>query len=73
MIAVMLGLNWQLSIEVKFSCAAINKIANVCPFDKGSFLTAISNTVEFNKIHSDKPNQTGKTAKGAITKLKIGP
>ena len=49
--AVMLGLNWELSREVRFSCAAIKIIAKVVPDGNGSFLIAIKSTAELKIVH----------------------
>jgi hypothetical protein len=48
----MLGLNCELRIEVRFSCAAISKIANVAPEDKGNFLIAYKRMNELKKVQS---------------------
>jgi hypothetical protein len=45
------GLNWELRMEVRFSCAAISKIAKVAPEDKGNFLIANKRMNELKKVH----------------------
>ena len=67
------GLNWELRMEVRFSCAAISKMANVAPEDKGNFLIAYKRMNELKKVQSVCPSQFGSIANGAIRTLKIGP
>jgi hypothetical protein len=44
------GLNCELRMEVRFSCAAISKIAKVAPDDKGNFLIANKRMNEFKNV-----------------------
>jgi hypothetical protein len=48
----MLGLNWELRMEVRFSCAAISKMASVAPEGKGNFLIAYNRMNELKKVQS---------------------